>query len=204
MSQIDPSFSQFPFAFASSLDDRILKAPGGGVREPYTNRGNAFIFMKTWNKTYALTTSSEMLTSEIMDKIETKTADSEALLLAIPFRTVDNLDTRVQRPRARPPFTNPFRSRSRCHQATPSTTADFRSAPSGTSFSESGTSSCSPNFVELPRWLSRAAWSLAVPQRGQKALREPSVITSPGLCCAFIVAACCWLRSPKALTETRN
>ena len=37
----------------------------------------------------------------------------------IPFRTVDNLDTRMQRPRARPPFTSLFKARKQCHQVTP-------------------------------------------------------------------------------------
>ena len=39
---------------------------------------------------------------------------------------------------------------------------------------------------------------------GQRALRELSVVTSPGPCCADIAAACCWLRCQKALTETQN
>ena len=39
-----------------------------------------------------------------------------------------------------------------------------------------------------PQWLSLAEKSLATPQRGQKALREPLVVTSSGVCCAVIVA----------------
>ena len=41
-------------------------------------------------------------------------------------------------------------------------------------------------------------------QRGRKTSKEPSVVTSPGLCCAVIVAASSWLRSPQALTEMWN
>ena len=46
-SQIDRSFSPFPFA-----DDRFQRHRGGGVREPYI-RGKTYISMMTWNKTYA-------------------------------------------------------------------------------------------------------------------------------------------------------
>ena len=77
---------------------------------------------------------------------------SETFLLAIPFRTDDNPDTRMQHPMARPSFSNLLRARSRCPQATPSTTARFRTALSRTSLSRSVTSSYSPNFAESPRW----------------------------------------------------
>ena len=53
--------------------------------------------------------------------------------------------------------------------------------------------------MALPRCIvSRKANSWA------EGLKEPSAVTSHGLCCAVIVAACFWPRSPKALTETRN
>ena len=96
-------------------------------------------------------------------------------------------------PAARPPFTTLLTARCQCHQVTSSTTARFRTAPFETSFSRSETSSCLLNFAEPPQWLFRAAQSLTTPQPGQKALKEPSVVTSPGLCCAVFVAACCWL-----------
>ena len=47
-SQIDPSFSLFLFVV-----DIFLKAPDEGVRGPYM-RGKTYIFIKTWNKTFAL------------------------------------------------------------------------------------------------------------------------------------------------------
>ena len=53
----------------------------------------------------------------------------ETSLLVMPFRTVDNKDTRMQRRLARSPFSNLLRARSRCHQVTPSTTARFQTAP---------------------------------------------------------------------------
>ena len=123
------------------------------------------------------------------------TLQLEISLLVTPFRTVDNLDTRMQHPRARPPFINLLAGRSQCHQGTPSTTARFQSAPFAISLSQNAnaTSSCSPIFAEPQQWP-----SLVAP------LRDPSVVTSLGSCCAVTVAACCWLRCQKALTQTRN
>ena len=72
-------------------------------------------------------------------------------LLGIPFKTVDNLATKMQRPLARPPFTILFTARSQCHQVTPSMTAHFQTAPFATSFSQSETSSYSPIFAEHPQ-----------------------------------------------------
>ena len=57
------------------------------------------------------------------------TLQPEISLLVIPLITVDNLDKRMQRPRARPPFTNLFAARRQCHQVTPSMTARFQTAP---------------------------------------------------------------------------
>ena len=53
---------------------------------------------------------------------------SETFLLAILFRTSANPGTRMQHPAARPLSSNLLRARSRCPQATPSTTARFRTA----------------------------------------------------------------------------
>ena len=120
----------------------------------------------------------------------------EISLMGIPFRTVDNLDTKMQRPVARSPFAS--------SQLAASADSPLPNCPVGTSFLQSETSSYSPIFAEHPQWPFRAAQSLATPQPGQRALREPSVATSPGPCCAVTVAACCWLRCHKALTETRH
>ena len=71
----------------------------------------------------------------------------------------------MQRPLARPPHTS-LTARSQCHQVTPSTTARFRTASFETSFSQTETSSFSPNFVAsavaLPRCIvSRCATAWA-------------------------------------------
>ena len=44
---------------------------------------------------------------------------SRDLTIGVPFRTVDNPDTRMQRPMARLPFSSLFRARSQCHQDSP-------------------------------------------------------------------------------------
>ena len=97
---------------------------------------------------------------------------SETFVLAIPSRTDDNPDTRVQRPMARPPFSNLLGSLP-VPQVTPSTTARFQTASFGTLSSQSETSNYLPTFAEPPRWHYRAALSLDMPQHGQKALKEP-------------------------------
>ena len=89
----------------------------------------------------------------------------------------------MQRPMARPSFSNFLRARSRCSQATPSTTAHFRTALSGTSFCRSVTSSYSPNFSKPPRWRSRAASSLDMPRHGQSFERAISGHLSWALLC---------------------
>ena len=104
----------------------------------------------------------------------------EISLFVIPFRTVDNLDTRMQRLRAGTPFTNFLAVCSQCHQVTSSKMVHSRTAPFRTSVSQNATSSCSPIFAELQQWPCRVAQSLATRRFGQKALREPSVVTSLG------------------------
>ena len=86
---------------------------------------------------------------------------------------------------------------------TPWMTVHVRTARSGTSFSQNMTSS-SPIFAEVQRWPFLEAWSRVAPRRGQRALQELSVVTSFGPFCAGIVAASCWLRCQKVLTETRK
>ena len=46
----------------------------------------------------------------------------------------------------------------------------------------------------------RAVKSLDLPSRGQRALKEPSLVTSPGPSCAVIAAACCLQTFPTAVT----
>ena len=69
----------------------------------------------------------------------------------IPSRTDNNPDTRMQRPMARPPFSNLLRARCRCSQVTPWTTARFQTAPLGTLSSphrarQAGTCRASPTL----------------------------------------------------------
>ena len=104
----------------------------------------------------------------------------ETSLLGIPFRTVENRDTRMLRPLARPPFTSLFTARSQCHQVSASMTAHSRTAPLGASPSQIATSSYSLIFAEPRQWPSHAAWSLSTPLPS----REPPVAISPGPCCA--------------------
>ena len=89
-------------------------------------------------------------------------------------------------------------------QLAASAPAHSRTAPFGTSPSQNATSSFSPIFAEPRQWPSHGVQSLATPQLGQEALREPSVTTSPGPRCADIAAACCLLRCQQVQTETRN
>ena len=91
---------------------------------------------------------------------------------------------------ANPPLTNPLPPRTAVHFGIP--------------FSQNVTGSCLPNFAERQQWASRAAESPNVPLRGQSALKELSVVTSPGLSCANFVAACCWQKFPRGPTETQN
>ena len=81
--------------------------------------------------------------------------------------------------KARPPLTLLLTARSQCRQETHLMTAHSRTARSERSFSQNMTSS-SPIFAEVQRWPFLEAWSRVTPQRGQSALREPSVATSPG------------------------
>ena len=118
----------------------------------------------------------------------------EIPLLVTPFRTGDH------------PGHQGCSARWLAHRS-PGDTVDeahFRTAPFRTSSSQNATSSCSPIFVELQQWTSRAAQSLAEPRLGQEALREPSVATSPAPCYVDITAPSCWLRCQKALTGTRS
>ena len=50
-------------------------------------------------------------------------------------------------------------------------------------------------YVVLPD--DASAWA-------ERALREQSMVTSPGPSCASIGAACCWLKFPRGPTETQN
>ena len=87
----------------------------------------------------------------------------KTLLLAIPFRTVDNLDTGMQRPRGSPTVHQLLQS----HQATSSSTARFRTAPFATSLSQNATSSFLPIFAEPRQCRYRCPLLLAeVPQKG--------------------------------------
>ena len=126
----------------------------------------------------------------------------ETSLLVTSSKTADNLDTRVLRPLACPPPTILLTAQSQFHQVTPSMTHS-RAAPFGTSLPQNATSGRSPIFAEPQQCPSHAAQSLATPQPGQKASREPPVAISPGPRCADIAAACGLLRCQKALAEMR-
>ena len=67
--------------------------------------------------------------------LQKRYSTSETLSLAIPFRTVDNRDTRMQRPRARPPFIKTLQS--------------LQPVPPGDPLDDS------PLLTELPRALPR-------------------------------------------------
>ena len=54
--------------------------------------------------------------------------------------------------------------------------APFRTAQSATSLSQSQTGSCSPTSAEPQQWPFRAALYPGTPPRGQRALKEPSVV----------------------------
>ena len=73
---------------------------------------------------------------------------SETFLLAIPFRTVANPDTRMQRPAARPPVQQPPQSSQPVPPGDSLNDSPLPNwLPSATSFSRSETSSYSPNFA---------------------------------------------------------
>ena len=128
------------------------------------------------------------------------------LSLAILFRIVASPDTRVQRPMARLPFSCEDAARSQCHQVT--------------SLDDSPLPNCSVRDVVLTE---RDKQSLAELRRASAMALRRCIVSRNAtawaeslneaisdhqswalLCSAVTFAACFWLRSPQALTETRN
>ena len=110
---------------------------------------------------------------------------------------IANPGTRMQHPAARPLSSNLLRARSRCNEATPSTTARFRTAPFGKSLllaEDSRASAMALPHCIVSRFATAWAESLEKAICGHQSLG----------CSAATVAACSWRRSPKALTEIRN
>ena len=105
---------------------------------------------------------------------------------------------------ARPPFTNLFTARSRWHQ---DDSLDDSPLPNCPTRDIVLTERDKQLLAELrrasPQRLSLAASSLALPQHGQTASKEPRAVTSHGLCSATVVA-CSGPGSPEAPTELRN
>ena len=83
-------------------------------------------------------------------------------------------------------------------------TAHFRAAQSEAPASRIVTHSCLATFTDLQRWPVLVALFPGTPLRGQRALRELSIVTSLGQSRADIAADCCWRMFPRDSTEIPN
>ena len=76
-----------------------------------------------------------------------------------------------------------------------------RPAQPETLLSQSVTPSCSSTFAGLQQWPFLVALSSGTPQRGQRALKEISMVIGPGPSCADIAADYCWRKFHKVQME---